>query len=203
MIDTRRGPLLDHLEELETRCESGDITLQEIVDVFGADGHYVLIAFLIIPFLQPIPLLGLSTPFGVLIALIAVMAYLKRPPRLPKRWANLKVSAKTVKRIASASETAFDKATFFSHPRHPIFFRGIFRHLNMGVLALNAILLALPLPIPFSNAIPAWVVAVQAIAQLEEDGIFVWVSYVQTVACLGYFALIAKAAGMVAIRFLT
>lgn len=202
MTDTRRGPLLEHLDEIERKCDSGDITLQDIVDIFGADGHYVLIAFLIIPFLQPIPLLGLSTPFGLLIAFISLMAYLQRPPRLPQRWASLKLSAKTVKRIAAASETAFDKATFFSHPRHPVFFKGLFRHLNMGVLVLNAVLLALPLPIPFSNAIPAWAVAVHAIAQLEEDGIFVWISYVQTIACLGYFALIAKAAGMVALRFL-
>jgi hypothetical protein len=58
MTDSRRGPLLDHLDALEARCEKGDLSLQDVLDTFGVDGHYVIIAFLIIPFLQPIPLLG-------------------------------------------------------------------------------------------------------------------------------------------------
>lgn len=199
---TRRGPLLDHLDDLEARCKQGDITLGEVIKIFGADGHFVAISFLIIPFLQPIPLLGLSTPFGMAIAFFSVLAHVGRPPYLGKRLADLRLSANTVHRIASISETVFEKVTFFSHPRYPLLFRGIFRQLNLFVLVVNSVLLALPLPIPFSNAIPAWAVATHALAQLEEDGVFVVISYLQTVACLGYFLLIAKGVGVIVGRIL-
>jgi hypothetical protein len=194
MTDSRRGPLLDHLDTLEARCEKGDLSLQDILDAFGVDGHYVLIAFLIIPFLQPLPLVGLSTPFGLFIGIIAVMAYLKRPPSLPKRLAKITVSATIVKRIATTSETVFEKISIFSHPRWTLFFRGGFRELNTLLLILNVVLLALPLPIPFSNAIPAWMIAVHTIGQLEEDGLLIALSYLLTVFCFGYFAVLAKGA---------
>jgi hypothetical protein len=59
------------------------------------------------------------------------------------------------------------------------------------LLILNAILLALPLPIPFSNAIPAWMILFQALGHLEEDGFFIVLSYIQTAICLIYFGLLA------------
>ena len=194
MTDSRRGPLLHHLDTLETRCDSGDLSLQDVVDTFGVDGHYVLIAFLIIPFLQPVPMMGLSTVFGTFIAIIAVMAYFKRPPVLPKRLAKITLSANTVKRIATTSETVFEKISVFSHPRWRLLFRGGFRELNTFLVVLNVVLLALPLPIPFSNAIPAWMVAVHTIGQLEEDGLLITLSYFITVFCLVYFGVLAKGA---------
>lgn len=47
----------------------------------------------------------------------------------------------------------------------------------MILLILNSILLALPLPIPFSNALPAWMIFFQALGHLEEDGFFIVLSY--------------------------
>lgn len=195
MTTSRRGPLLDHLDDLEAKCQKSTISLQDVVETFGVDGHYVLIAFLIIPFLQPLPLLGLSTPFGLLMAVIAVMAYFRKPPVLPKRFAKISLSAATVNRIANASETVFEKISFFSHPRWPVFFRGGFREINTIFLVLNVVLLALPIPVPFSNAIPAWMVAVHTIGQLEEDGLLIAISYLQTVFCVGYFAVLIKGVG--------
>lgn len=187
-----RGPLIDHLDEIEERCLKGDLSLQEIFDIFGADGHYVLITFLILPFLQPIPLIGLSTPFGILIISVVILAYLKKPPWLPTKWAQKKVSAKTVSKIAEGSEKIFAKLTKILHPRLKFLFQGPFRAVNMIVLALNAFLLALPLPIPFSNTIPAWAIALMALAYLEEDGIFAILSHLISLGCLFYFFSIAK-----------
>lgn len=195
MAKNSRGPLLDHLDELEAKCLKGDPTLKEIFEIFGPDGHYVLILFMILPFLQPIPMLGLSTPFGILIGIVAGFAYLRKPPWIPSRWAQKKVAAKTVSRIAEGSERIFEKLAFLLHPRWKFLFRGTFRSANAGLLIANAILLALPLPIPFSNAIPAWMILFQTLAYLEEDGLFIIFSYVQTVICLVYFFLLAKGVG--------
>jgi hypothetical protein len=60
----------------------------------------------------------------------------------------------------------------------------------MILLILNSILLALPLPIPFSNALPAWMIFFQALGHLEEDGFFIVLSYLQTAICLVYFVFL-------------
>lgn len=187
----RRGPLLDHLDEIEAQCAQGEITLKTIFSIFGNDGHYVLIFFLILPFLQPIPLFGLSTPFGILIAIVSYLSYLKRPPFIPKRWELKRLPGPTVLKIAEGSERVFEKLACILHPRWKNFFKGPFRITNSILLILNAILLALPLPIPFSNAIPAWMILFQALGHLEEDGFFIVLSYIQTAICLIYFGLLA------------
>jgi len=178
------------LDEIEAQCANGAITFKTIFNIFGSDGHYVLIFFLILPFLQPIPLFGLSTPFGILIAVVAYFSYLNRPPLIPKRWENKKLPASTVLKIAEGSERVFEKLSFILHPRWNGLFKGPFRITNSILLILNAILLALPLPIPFSNAIPAWMILFQALAHLEEDGLFIVLSYIQTAICLVYFGLL-------------
>jgi hypothetical protein len=186
----QRGPLLDHLDEIEAHCSQGKINLKTIFSIFGNDGHYVLICFLILPFLQPIPLFGLSTPFGILIAIVAYFSYRKKPPVVPQKWALKSLPSSIVLKIAETSELIFEKLTLVLHPRLKIFFREPFRMVNTILLILNAILLALPLPIPFSNTIPAWMILFQALGHLEEDGLFIILSYIQTAVCLIYFGLI-------------
>lgn len=191
MTTTRRGPFLEHLDSIEALCEKKDPTLKDIFQIFGPEGHFVLILFMILPFLQPIPMFGLSTVFGALISIVSAFSYLNKPPWLPEKWMNKSLPAKTVLKIATGSEKFFDKVTFFSHPRWPYFFKGPFKSISCLLLIFNAILLALPLPIPFSNAIPAWMIFFQALAYLEEDGLFILLSYIQTLIGFVYFGLIA------------
>lgn len=182
-----RGPLLDHLDEIESLCEKGEPSINELVKIFGAEGHYVLMTFLIIPFLQPVPLLGLSTPFGILIGIVSALAYFQKPPWVPRSWGQKKISTKTVLFVAENSERVFEKLTPILHPRFRFFFMNPWRTLSMILLVLNAILLSLPLPIPFSNALPAWMIAFQTLAHLERDGLFIALSYIQSAICIAYF----------------
>ncbi len=186
----RKGPLQAHLDEIELQCEKGEITLQTIFNIFGNDGHYVIILFLVLPFLQPLPLFGLSTLFGLLIAFVAYLSFIEKPPIIPKRWIHKKLPGSTVLKIAEVSESIFQKIAFILHPRWKGFLKGPFRMTNSALLILNAILLALPLPIPFSNALPAYVIFFQALGHLEEDGLFIVLSYIQTTLCLAYFAFL-------------
>ncbi len=191
MTTTRRGPFLEHLDSIETLCEKKDPNLKEIFQIFGPEGHFVLILFMIIPFLQPVPMFGLSAVFGFLICIISLFSYLNKPPWLPEKWMNKSLPAKTVLKIATGSEKFFEKVTFFSHPRWPYLFRGPFRGLSCFLLVTNALFLALPIPLPFSNAIPAWMIFFQALAHLEEDGLFIVLSYLQTLVGAVYFGLLA------------
>lgn len=187
----RRSPFVDHLVEIEKKALNNRITLSDIVTIFGNDGHFVLILFFILPFLQPIPLFGLSTPFGLLIALVAFFSYLKKPPFLPKAWAHKTIDRSTVVKIAEGAEKFFRKLEKVIKPRLLWLFSEPFRTINIIFIIINAILLALPLPIPFSNAIPAWVILMQAMGHLERDGVLILVSYVQAIASFAFFFALA------------
>ena len=52
-------------------------------------------------------------------------------------------------------------------------------------------LLALPLPIPFTNSLPTLTVIVMAASMMEADGVTVFVGYALALATLAYFALSA------------
>ena len=186
-----RGPLANHLIEIEKKCKEGDPTIQDIINILGEDGHYVLIFIFSLPFLTPMPTLGLSAPFGFTIAVVACLALFGKPPWIPRRWSNRQVSAKTVASIAEGSEKVFKKISFFVHPRWGFLFGGTFRPFNTFLIAVSAVLLALPLPVPGSNAAPAWLILFQAIAHLEEDGLFIVISYLQAAITLVFFYFIA------------
>jgi hypothetical protein len=186
-----KNPLLNHLEDIEKKCRKGDLNLQDIFDIFGPDGHCISILFFSLPFLQPIPLPGLSTPFGIIISIVGLLAYLEKSPIIPKMWATRRLPAKTVLLIAEGSEKIFKKVSFILHPRWLFLFEGPFRLINLMLLVMNAILLALPLPIPFSNTIPAWAIVFQTLGKFENDGLFIILSYLQTILCIFYFTLIS------------
>ncbi|AGH95939.1 exopolysaccharide biosynthesis protein [Pseudobdellovibrio exovorus] len=190
-MKTHKSPLIAHLTELEKKAAHQEITLKDVVTIFGTDGHFVLILFCILPFLQPIPLMGLSTPFGLLISLVAFFYYLQKPPYLPKRWQNKTINHTTLLKIAEGAEKFFKKLERFIKPRLEFLFSEPFKSINIIFIILNAILLALPLPIPFSNAIPAWVILLQAIGHLERDGVLVLISYIQAVLSLIFFTTLA------------
>ena len=52
---------------------------------------------------------------------------------------------------------------------------------------LFAFLLALPLPIPFTNSVPAYFLIMNAIGNLEEDGLLISLSYLIAVAGIIFF----------------
>lgn len=187
-------PLLVQLKNLQNRTQLGDLTLQDIFLTLGAEGHYVLIFFLILPFLQPVPMLGLSTPFGLLIAIVAWYAFLNKIPWIPQKWQNRKVPTNTIQQIVAGAEKVLNKLSVIFKTRYPQLFRGPFKALNTTVIIVNAILLALPIPVPFSNAIPAWGILFQALANIEDDGILVILSYAQGVFCFFYFFALVKGA---------
>lgn len=185
----KKGPLLQHLSALEERCKTTEsMLIKDIFEVFGREGHYLFVLFLILPFLQPMPLFGLATPFGFLIAIVGLFAYLKKPAWIPNVIGNKKISRGTILKIISGAEIIFNKISFLVFPRMNFIFKEPFKTLNMILFVTNALLLTLPIPIPFSNAFPAWVILFQIIAHLEKDGLFMLLSYFQSLACAIYFS---------------
>ena len=71
----------------DLRQAAGDraVTLREVIQVLGGRAYMLLVLLLALPFITPIPLPGLSTPFGLAIGLIAFRLSLGQRPWLPKK----------------------------------------------------------------------------------------------------------------------
>ena len=148
------------------------MTARVLVDHLSIRGHALLAFFLALPFLQPVPLLGLSTPVGAAIALLGVLMALGRPPWLPQRWLDRELPSKVVIRVVRGGQSLLRRAESFIKPRGVWFHRHRWAKPIAGmVIAISGIELALPLPIAFTNTLPAIVIATTSVALLEEDAL--------------------------------
>ena len=181
-------------EELEDvlRLASGEtVTTQVLVDHLSTRGHALLAFFLALPFLQPVPLPGLSTPFGAAIAVLGLLMALGRPTWLPRRWLRRDLPSAQLVRIVRTGQRLLRRVERFIKPRGVWFHRHRWARPIAGiVIAISGAELALPLPIAFTNTLPALVIATTAVAMLEEDAILAAVGWVLFVLALVVFGLI-------------
>jgi hypothetical protein len=150
-----------------------EIKLGSIVDRIGDEALLIISLISIIPFMQPIPIPGLSTLLGLVVLLQGLGMIFLGKPLLTKRLKNLKLTHEKINMIHRAA-VRFDKFTSkISAFKHPIInSRGV--HIVCGfTITLSAAYLSLPLPIPFSNFIPALCIFFICAGLLECDLVLV------------------------------
>ncbi|MBL7556401.1 MAG: exopolysaccharide biosynthesis protein [Bdellovibrionaceae bacterium] len=173
-----KSHFVEALEKITAASESSDVTINDIFVMLGEKGHLILILFFSVPFLQPVPLLGLSTPLGALIVIVAFYFMREKPPWLPKRFSHLVVSKPILNKTIEMIQKIWGYLEKVLEPRWGILHDShTFRVINFLLVAASATLLALPLPIPFSNTIPTVPIVLNTIGQLEEDGVIIFLSF--------------------------
>lgn len=176
------------LRSIERRAADGPVTLGELSAICGPQGHGFLAIFLVLPFLQPIPLPGLSSAIGLVLAIIGVFVALRRPPWLPRRLSSLVIEPEAVLRICSGLEKVLGGLEHVVRPRAQwLFSHRWFRVTNGVVWIAHALVFALPLPIPLTNTFPAVVILLMALGILEEDLVVIVVAYLGAVANVLFF----------------
>ena len=184
--------LSEELDEVLLLASQEGLTARALVDHLSTRGHALLAFFLAIPFLQPVPLPGVSTPFGATIVLLGVFMALGRPPWLPERWLDRELPPKQVVRIVRGGQRILQRTERFIKPRGLWFHRHRWaRPIAGAVMAVSGALLALPLPIPFTNTLPALVIATTAVGMLEEDAVLTVLGEVLFLLTLIAFGMIA------------
>jgi hypothetical protein len=157
-----------------------NITIGEILDrtrqaSFGFAA--ALVALISIPFF------GLSTPFGLAIALTGAQLALGHDrPWLPKRVREHRVSMKTIDWLGRFVARWTAGLEHVIRPRFAFMSEGAFRRLCGLGIVLQGVGLALPLPIPGSNALFIVPILMYGIALLEADGLLIMVCHTITVA---------------------
>lgn len=165
------------------------VRLRDVLEVMHSRGYTVLLILLALPFCTPIPLPGLSGPFGLVIAFIGLRLALGRKPWLPARLLDTQLPPKFFPRFLAATRRLLRWLEHFLKPRLGHLVRwSVARRVIGATICVCGLLMALPFPIPFSNGLPALTVVLLAAAMLEEDGYFAIAGAGMFLLALTFFA---------------
>jgi hypothetical protein len=189
ITDHRPTTLSDDLRMILDHAAGKAISLGEIVGVLRGRGFDVLVIILALPFCQPIPLPGLSTPFGLALMFFGFRIALRQRPWLPAWILRRRISHETLTKLVKGALAVARRMEKVVHPRLRFFKNWpSFTFLNGLAIVSSSFLLMLPLPIPFSNTIPAWAIVLLAAGMMEEDGAVIVAGYFMAGAAWTYLA---------------
>lgn len=189
-------PLSTLLEQLVDGAD-GLLSLQGLVDRTGDRGGYLLLIFLCLPFTTPVPLPGVSTVIGVVIAWIALTGLGRSHLLLPGWLGRRTLSAQRQRQVLSASRPFVRWIEKVVRPRRGGWLVGRFsRRAHALLLSFLASLLLLPLPVPFTNSLPSYAIILLSACLMERDGRLVFSAYLLSLVATLYVgaALIGGAA---------
>jgi hypothetical protein len=177
-----KNRLSTDLEALHARIKDESLTLAELNRALKAPGSAMLLILLALPFcFVAIP--GLSVPFGIAIGCVGASMAIGCEPWLPKFIMGRRLSSARSCQLLRAGIKVARKLERFARPRLAFLHAGpaMPRLIGLGIV-IASLGLMLPLPIPFSNSIPAWAVVLLAIGRMEQDGLLVLLGHLTVVA---------------------
>ena len=187
--------LTSMLVDLAVERAGGHITIGEVVDRCAHAGFGFVIGMLA---LISIPFVGLSTPFGLVIAFVAAqMLFGRQRPWVIGWLRRRRLSAELLAGLAKRIGRWTARLVRIVRPRWPIWVTGkLWPLVGLGIVLL-ALGLALPLPIPGSNAIFLAPILIYAIGLLEDDGALILIGHAATLVnmalCVVFWVVVKDA----------
>jgi hypothetical protein len=183
--------LSEEIDALLAIIAERPLRLREMLAVMQGRAYMLLLILLSLPFCTPIPIPGLSTLFGGVIALIGLRLSLRLNPWLPDRILDAQISPKLVSALLHAARKTAKGIEVLLKPRLSFLVDFLLlHHLYGAMIFISGLLLMLPLPIPFSNILPAITIIFLAAALLERDGYFVIAGVLAFVVDAAFFSAI-------------
>ena len=188
----RPRKLSEELAMILREFEVETVTLREVLGLLHGRGYVLLVMLLALPFCTPVPLPGLSTPFGLIITIIGARLALGAKPWLPSRLLDTRLPPAIFAKVFAFTRKIILAFERLLRPRLLWVTATPRREQLHGVpIVVCALMLLLPLPVPFSNIIPAWGIMLIAGGLLERDGAFIIAGYVASLITIAFFAAIA------------
>jgi hypothetical protein len=183
--------LSEELAMILREFEVETVTLREVMGLLHGRGFVLLVLLLALPFCTPVPLPGLSTPFGLIIVIVGARIALGAKPWLPSRLLDTRLSPRIFAKVFAFTRKIILAFERLLRPRMLWVTSTARREQLHGVpIVICALMLLLPLPVPFSNVVPAWGVMLTAGGLLERDGAFIIAGYVASLITVAFFVAI-------------
>ncbi len=174
---------------LQTAPKEG-MTVRSLIHALGERGLLMACMLFAIPSMLPIPIPGMSVPQGMIITLIGLGIVLNRAPLLPERLLEYRLPQASLFQILEKGARLFHRIEKLSYPRLLPITQGWVHALNGIMLVAGALILAAPLPIPFSNVLPAYGILFLAFGTLQRDGWLVLAGYFMYLLTVTYLAAV-------------
>ena len=149
---------------------SSKVTLKEILQLAEERVFGFLFVIISLPSALPIPAPGYSTPFGIVLFLLAVQLIMgSKLPWLPDRVSNHSIELKQVQGVLKAGIPWLRRIETISRPRLSYICTSLPGRVIIGsAIALMGI--SMMIPIPGTNTLPAMGIFVTGFGLLEDDG---------------------------------
>jgi len=165
-------PLSALLDDIKAHVSGENITIKALIEAFHERGFGLMLFFFALPAALPLPGLGINTIIALpLILLTAQQAVGRHSIWMPKKLNDKNLSQKTVFGFVDGAQPWIKRLEFFIRPRLGFITQGVFSH---AIGALGFIMaLAVAVPLPLTNTVPAFGIALMAIGVLMRDGLAV------------------------------
>jgi hypothetical protein len=181
------------------RSITGDtVTLRELLELVGEQGMLIFCMILMLPFMLPVSIPGVSTVFSFVVIFIGIGVTLNRVPWLPDRLMRRTVaSANLIPALEKGAQFA-TRIDRFIRPRILWMTHGAtINRLNGLALIFGGALLILPLGlVPFSNTLPGLAIVFLCAGMLQRDGVFILMGYAMNIVTVVYFGALFAGAVM-------
>lgn len=177
------------LSVLSERYREQPAPLGDLLDALGPRSSALMVVICALPFSTPISIPGLSTPFGLVILLLASRYFFGLPPWLPHRLRRVVLPAVFLTRMLAASSKLVGWLERRLAARLHVLVNANWKlRLHTGVVMVAALLLMIPLPPlpPFTNTLPALVAVVMTFSTFKRDGAGVLAGYALFAFTVGY-----------------
>ncbi|MDB9529889.1 exopolysaccharide biosynthesis protein [Oscillatoria sp. CS-180] len=195
--------------ELERFFFSSDrahkVTLADILNLSEERTFGFLFVILALPSALPIPAPGYSTPFGVVMFLLAVQLMTGRQkPWFPKSWKEKGFALEQIQKLMKKGIPWLKRIEVFSRPRLTPICTSYPGRVVIGI-AIAMMSVCMMIPIPGTNTFPALCIFVIGFGFLDDDG---FISLVGLTLCalaasvVGVIVFAGVEGGSAAIRFI-
>lgn len=170
--ETTTRTLSHLLEDIQSHIKGETLTIKALLEEFHERGFGFFLFLMALPAALPIPALGLSTIIALpLLMLTAQQALGRHTVWIPQKWQDKGISRSKIEGFINAARPWIKRLEFFIRPRLSFVTRGAFSHL-IGITGF-IMALAVAFPIPLTNTVPAFGIALMAVGVLMRDGLAV------------------------------
>lgn len=179
----------EKLDLIKNSLDDDFVSIETLLDLLFNESIHTIIMILVAPFLLTVSIPGSSMPFGLLIIMLEVSVLFKRNLYLPKRVLNYTLSKESINRLFAVLIKALTYLEKISKPRGNFTENKLINVINSLIIIFLAVLLFLPLPVPFTDFTPAISILILSVSCLEQDSHLMVMGYVAAIITTFYFIL--------------
>lgn len=199
-LKKKKPKLLDKALVSETLVKMGQkdqrtsTKISELIEDFHENGILLAMIFFALPVAIPLPYPpGFTTIMGIPLMVLSIQMIIgSKQVKLPKRVNDYKMKNTTLKMISEKVVPIIKKIEKYVKPRFS-FAQSVYCEQFIGIICLIAAM-AIAIPLPLTNAVPAQGITIMALGLLNRDGLVVLAGLL--VATIGVFIAVSAVAAM-------